>query len=242
MVDGVRHTGREDRRERGSREISSSYPRDRDGRRPRGVGSAVTPVVPVLFNTASAVPGIRVRALLPEDADGLRLMFSRLSRETLYRRFHAPYPRVPEWALDLLLGVERYSGESVVAVASGEIVGHAMYVPSPDGCEAEVAVVVEDSWQSKAVGKLLLSALAARARQRGIGSFTGTVLGENRRALDFFLTMSSEVRRDIKGGTYQLRAAIWQFLTARSFAGGREEIVAGSVGQTISERRQSRMS
>ena len=208
MVDGVRHTGREDRRERGSREISSSYPRDRDGRRPRGVGSAVTPVVPVLFNTASAVPGIRVRALLPEDADGLRLMFSRLSQETLYRRFHAPYPKVPEWALDLLLGAERYSGESVAAVASGEVVGHAMYVPSPDGCEAEVAVVVEDSWQLKGVGKLLLSELAARAKQRGIGSFTGTVLGENHRALNFFLAASSEVHWELKDGSHLLRAPL----------------------------------
>ena len=209
MVDGVRHTGGEDRRERGLREISSSSPRDRDGRGPRSVGSAVTPVVPVLFNTASAVPGIRVRALLPEDRDGLRQMFSRLSRETLYRRLHAPYPKVPEWVLALILGVERYNGESVVAVASGEIVGHAMYVPSPDGCEAEVVVVVvEDSWQSKGVGKLLLSELAARARQRGIGSFTGTVLGENHRALDFFLAASSEVHCELKDGSHLLRAPL----------------------------------
>ena len=117
-------------------------------------------------------------------------MFSRLSRETLYQRFHAPYPRVPEWALHRLLGVERYNGESVVAVARDEIVGHAMYVPSPDGREAEVAVVVEDSWQSKGVGRLLLSELAERAKQRGIESFTGRVLGENRHALDFFLAAS----------------------------------------------------
>jgi hypothetical protein len=53
-------------------------------------------------------------------------MFSRLSRETLYRRFHAPYPRVPEWALHRVMGVERYNGESVIAVTRNEIVGHAM--------------------------------------------------------------------------------------------------------------------
>jgi GNAT superfamily N-acetyltransferase len=153
-------------------------------------------------------------------------MFFRLSRETLHRRFHAPYSKVPEWALDLLLGVERYGGESVVAVASGEIVGHAMYVPSPDGCEAEVAVVVEDSWQSKGVGKLLLSELAARARQRGIGSFTGTVLGENHRALDFFLAASSEVHCELKDGSHLLRAPL---------SGGLDPHAASMEG--VSERR-----
>ena len=83
-----------------------------------------------------------------------------------------------------------------------------MYVPSPDGREAEVAIVVEDSWQSKGVGKLLLSELAERAKQRGIESFTGTVLGENRRALDFFLAASSEVRCELEDGTHLLRAPL----------------------------------
>ncbi len=167
-------------------------------------------------------------------------MLSRLSRETLYRRFHAPYPRVPEWTLDRLSGVERYNGESVVAVARNEIVGHAMYVPSPDGREAEVAVVVEDPWQSKGVGKLLLSELGERAKQRGIESFTGTVLGENRRALDFFVAVSSEVRCELKDGTYLLRAplsGVPEPACCLAGRGGREEIAAGTVVQTISEKR-----
>jgi GNAT superfamily N-acetyltransferase len=129
---------------------------------------------------------------------------------------------VPEWALDRLLGVERYDGESVVAVAGNEIVGHAMYVPSPDSREAEVAVVVEDSWQSKCVGTLVLSELAKRARKRGIESSTGTVLGENRRALDFFLATSSEVRYELKDGSYLLRAPVpGDFESACCLAGGR---------------------
>ena len=234
----MRNTGRKHRQERGSCEISSLSPRDRGGQHSRCVGSAGTPVAPVPSKTASAGPEIRVRILLPGDGNSLRRMFSRLSRETLYRRFHAPYPRVPEWALDRLLGVERYNGESVVAVASNEIVGHAMYVPSPDGCEAEVAVVVEDSWQSKGVGELLLSELAERAKQRGIESFTGTVLGENRRALDFFLAAFSEVRCELKDGTYLLRAPLSGGLeSACCLAGGRgrDGIAAGTVVQTISK-------
>jgi len=148
-------------------------------------------------------------------------MLSRLFRETLYRRFHAPYPGVPEWTLDRLSGVQRYNGESVVAIARNEVVGHAKYIPSPDGREAEVAVV-EDSWKSKGVGTLLLSELAKRARKRGIESFPGTVLGENRRALGFFLATSSEGRYELKDGSYLLRAQVpGDFESACCLAGGR---------------------
>jgi GNAT superfamily N-acetyltransferase len=52
-----------------------------------------------------------------------------------------------------------------------------------NGNEAEMAIVVEDGWQSKGLGKLLLSELAQRARLRGIETFSGEVLGENRRML-----------------------------------------------------------
>ena len=234
----MRHAGTEHRQELGLRETSSSSATDLGSQHPRWVDKRGTPIAPSPPEPASAGPAVSVRVLSPGDGDRLRRMYSRLSRETLYRRFHAPYPRVPEWALDLLLGVERYDGESVVAVARSEIVGHAMYVPSPEGCEAEVAIVVEDSWQSKGVGILLLSELAKRARKRGIEFFTGTVLGENRRALDFFLAASSEVRYELKDGSYMLRAPVsGEFESACYLAGGRgrEVIAAGTVVRSISK-------
>ena len=42
---------------------------------------------------------ILVRPVRSEDEDGLRGMLSRLSPEAIYLRFHAPYPRVPAWAV-----------------------------------------------------------------------------------------------------------------------------------------------
>ena len=56
--------------------------------------------------------------------------------------------------------------------------GHAMYVRL--GGDAEMAIVVEDEWQSKGVGKSLLSELARRARPRGVETFTAEVLATNR--------------------------------------------------------------
>jgi acetyltransferase len=110
-------------------------------------------------------------------------MFSRVSSETIYRRFLIPYSEVPERTLALMLDVDHHDKEFLVAVAEEEIVGHAMYVRLGDGGEAEMAIIVEDGWQSKGVGKLLLSELAQRAKLRGIEIFTGEVIGTNRRML-----------------------------------------------------------
>ena len=116
----------------------------------------------------------------PQDGEKLRAMFARSSTETIYRRFHTPFPSVPEWMLALVLDADRTDKEFLIAVADGKIVGHAMYVRLGDGTEAEMAIVVEDEWQSKGVGKSLLSELAQRARPRGVETFTAEVLATNR--------------------------------------------------------------
>ena len=115
----------------------------------------------------------------PLDGEKLRGMFSRSSSETIYRRFHLPYPEVPEWMIALMLGADHHK-EVLVAVAEEKVVGHAMYARLADGTEAEIAIIVEDGWQSKGVGKSLLSELARRARLRGIETFSGEVLATNR--------------------------------------------------------------
>ena len=108
-----------------------------------------------------------VRALLPDDHQGLRAMFSRVSSETICRRFHTPYARLPEWIPEFLMDADERGGRSLVAVVGEEIVGHAMCSP-PEAGEAEVAIVVEDRWQSRGVGKLLLFELAEDAKGRGV--------------------------------------------------------------------------
>jgi GNAT superfamily N-acetyltransferase len=120
---------------------------------------------------------ISVATLL--DSEKLRGMFSRTSSETIYRRFHLRYPEVPEWMLALMLGAD-HRKEALVALTEEKVVGHAMYVMLGDGTEAEIAIIVEDEWQSKGVGKSLLSELAQRARLRGVETFTGEVLATNR--------------------------------------------------------------
>jgi GNAT superfamily N-acetyltransferase len=110
--------------------------------------------------------------------------------------------------LDLMLHVDHYDKEALVALAEGEIVGHAMYVKLANSGDAEVAFVVEDGWQSKGVGKLLLSQIAEKARCRGVETFTGQVLGENRRVLGLLNAVFAEVGHVISYSLFHFRAPL----------------------------------
>ncbi len=163
-----------------------------------------------------------VRPVSSEDEERLRRMFSRLSLKTIYQRLHAPYPRVPEWVAASFTDVDHYNRESLVAVEGGEIVGHAMYVRSDVGHEAEFAVVVEDRCQSKGLGKLLLSELAEEAERRGIETLTGIVLGENRRMLGLIDSMFAGVRYTMKDGAYYVRVPLHSSERTHSCSPNRE--------------------
>jgi GNAT superfamily N-acetyltransferase len=151
---------------------------------------------------------VYVRLVSSEDAEMLGRMLSRLSVRTIYERFHSPYPRVPGWALAGMLEADHHDKESLVAVAGDEIVGHAMYVRTGDAGEAEFAALVEDGWQSRGVGRLLLTELAAVAGGRGLGHFSGSVLGENRRALDALAAVYPGMRYEIRDGSYRVRVPL----------------------------------
>src|SRR5215210_6706051 len=152
--------------------------------------------------------GVSIQATTLMDKERLREMFSRLSSETIYRRFHLPYSQVPERILALMLNVDHHDNEAFLAVVGEEVVGHAMYVRLDNERCAEVAFVVEDGWQSKGIGKLLLSQIAEKARARGVETFTGHVLGENWGVLGLLSAVFAEVGHVISHSLYHFRVPL----------------------------------
>lgn len=149
-----------------------------------------------------AGPAVGVRPLASGDGPALRGMLDRLSGEAIHKRFHTPYPSVPGWMLEHIMG--HRDGASLVAVAGGEVVGHAMYAREGDKT-AEAAVLVEDAWQSRGVGKLLLAELARGAAGRGVEAFTGVALGENRRVLALVDAVFDGAEYAVTDGLYDIR-------------------------------------
>ena len=147
---------------------------------------------------------VYIRVATIHDGGKLHAMFARSSPETVHLRFHTPYPEVPEWMVTLMLAADHHDKESLVAVAEEKIVGHAMYVRLGDHSEAEMAIIVEDSWQSMGVGKSLLSELAGRAERRGIETFTAEVLATNRPMLGL-ADMFAGTNHTTEDGAYHVR-------------------------------------
>jgi GNAT superfamily N-acetyltransferase len=123
---------------------------------------------------------IATRPVRADDDERFRRMWPRLSRETVYRRFHAPVHRLPVETVRRLVEVDHDLREAVVAVVGGEVVGVARYDRSPvDPSTAELAVLVEDAWQGMGVGRQLLLALTRLAVDRGVAVLTATVQPDN---------------------------------------------------------------
>jgi RimJ/RimL family protein N-acetyltransferase len=107
---------------------------------------------------------------------------SRLSADSLYKRFLTPIERFSESELRYLLEVDHRDHEALLAVDedTGEAIGVGRFVRLPDDPDAaEAAVIVVDDWQGRGLGKALSRLLAERALQLGITRFEALLLIEN---------------------------------------------------------------
>lgn len=162
--------------------------------------------------------GVTVREAMPGDAEGLGRMFSRCSPETIRFRFHLPFPRIPRAMLDRLADVDSRLGKALVAEAGGEVVGHAMYAREDEGDrEADVAVVVEDGWGSKGVGRRLLIGVCEEAKRDDVETLLCTTLGDNYRIQDVARRAFPEARITFSGGMCEMRLPLNPLKAAHAF-------------------------
>lgn len=124
-----------------------------------------------------------LRAIRPEDAEAEKRLVGRLSPRTSYLRFHAPVRELTVERLVRYTQIDYDREMAFVAIdASGaqeEIRGISRYTRNPDGTSAEFGVIVEDAWQGRGLGHVLMQALEDTARARGLTQLIGLVLREN---------------------------------------------------------------
>ncbi|MGH7356821.1 MAG: GNAT family N-acetyltransferase [Candidatus Rokuibacteriota bacterium] len=157
---------------------------------------------------------VRIRPICPEDAPRLIDLYDRLSRDTRYHRFFTVMRRLPpDWAKFLATVDYRTRFALVVerpAVPGGTtgpaaLIGVARYEPTGEPGVAEVAFVIEDGWQGRGIGTILLSDLLRAAAANGIVTFRAWVLADNRRMLDMFERFTNVIERRLEQGVVELR-------------------------------------
>jgi GNAT superfamily N-acetyltransferase len=149
---------------------------------PRGYACPVMTVDQSAARRRHRPAEVEIRPIRPEDKAAFVEAFERLSERSRYRRFLAPHGSLTNAELRYLIDVDHHDHEALVALeaATQGGIGVARYVRSHVTVgSAEVAVAVVDDWQGQGVGGRLAAALADRAREEGITSFTALMLAEN---------------------------------------------------------------
>ena len=93
---------------------------------------------------------------------------------------------------------------TVPGVSGEQIVAIAQYFLEPKTQAAEVAFVVQDEWQQKGMGTLLLEYLTQIAKKRGVRRFYAKVLPVNKAMLAVFYNSGYQVNTEFDGDVYSI--------------------------------------
>ncbi len=131
-----------------------------------------------------------IRPIRPDDAEELQAAFQRLSMESIYLRFLSVKKELADAEAKQLATVDYTSRMAFVAICAENgrenVIGVARYaMDDPQEPEiAESAVVVQDEYQGRGLGTLLLRRLVSYARRQGIRTLRGNMQIGNDRMLN----------------------------------------------------------
>jgi acyl-CoA synthetase (NDP forming)/RimJ/RimL family protein N-acetyltransferase len=140
-----------------------------------------------------------LRPIRPSDAERLVAFYDRVSPQSKYFRFFAPYPRLSDRDVKRFTEVDYVDRVAFILTLGDEMIAVGRYDRVEDD-HAEVAFLIDDAHQGRGIAQLLLEHLAQAARERGIRRFVAEVLPENRRMAKVFADAGYRVTKGIEDG------------------------------------------
>jgi acetyl coenzyme A synthetase (ADP forming)-like protein len=145
----------------------------------------------------------QVRLARPEDKDALRAFFEWLSPESRRRRFFSVSLPSRELMASLCDSSDPHSALTLVVTRTHEgeprIIATGSYLAKREKT-AEVAFAVEDAYQGKGLGTLLLERLALLAVRHGFTRFWAVTHADNRAMADVFRESGFPIEEKSEGG------------------------------------------
>jgi RimJ/RimL family protein N-acetyltransferase len=149
-------------------------------------------------------PALLLRPIRPDDEPRLVELFERLSPRTVYQRFFRAYTRLPDDWYRHFANVDYRTRLALVAEEQADggpaLRAMAQFEPGVTPATADAAVLVEDAWQGRGLGGLMLDAVLAAAEARGLRRFTADVLADNRPMLHVLSRLAEIQRRELDHG------------------------------------------
>ena len=142
------------------------------------VGDAGADVPLIAPTSLHAVPIVRAASLA--DLDAVAALHARCSIDTLYTRYQAPL-RTPLTTRMTRRLVTPRSGVALVVQVGLDVVGHGVLERTDDAWTFQL--LVEDAWQGRGLGTMLVKQAAGRAKALGAERLTFVAAGSNDRML-----------------------------------------------------------
>lgn len=160
------------------------------------------------YDTLKDGAEIFFRPVKPTDEATLSEMLYSLSQSSVRTRYMAQTFGFPHKDVQQLTNIDYSQNISIVATvpsAAGEqIVAIAQYYLDPKTMAAEVAFLVQDEWQQKGIGTLMLAYITSIAKQRGVKRFYAKVLPVNKPMLAVFHNSGYGVKTEFDGEVYSI--------------------------------------
>ncbi len=155
--------------------------------------------------------GIRIfiRPIRHTDGPKLKAFFYTLSPETVYNRFLTPIKEVTDQQVQpfVMIDYENHMAFAALDKEDGNILGVARCIKRNEH-DADIAVVVTDSWQGKGIGTLLLKRLCTWGKQHGIERFYSVVDPQNIKLLKFANSLGFKSHKTYEDGLLYIVCSI----------------------------------
>ncbi|ACL61651.1 GNAT family N-acetyltransferase [Methylobacterium nodulans] len=145
---------------------------------------------------------LTIRALRPEDREGLLAAVDRFGEQSRYLRFFGPKRGFSDKEIDYFVNVDFRGHVALVALvdetARPTVIGGSRYIVTGPGV-AELACAVADDYQGQGVGTALMRHLIAIASKSGLRELTAEVLADNAPMLTLLARCGLTVSRQRDG-------------------------------------------
>ncbi len=149
---------------------------------------------------------LHLRPIQMSDEEKLLALFGRLSKQTIYLRFHHVLSHMSKEEARRFCTVDYVNTFALVGTLGEEpeerIIAVGRYARQPDAEIAQIAFEVEDKYQGLGIGTHLLDQLAYIARDKGITTFEAEVLSENRDMMNVLINSGFSMHKQMQGSVY----------------------------------------
>jgi len=148
------------------------------------------------------------RPIKPSDEPALSEMLYSLSEQSVKRRYMSRTKAFPHSDVQRLTNIDYKKDLAIVGAVPGlsgeDIVAIGQYFLDPKTQVAEIAFIVQDEWQQKGMGTLLLEYLSKIAKQRGVKRFYASVLPSNKPMLAIFYNSGYKINTEFDGEVHHI--------------------------------------